>query len=327
MLSYPRTRLRRNRKSYWSRELLAEVTLTRKDLIAPVFLQEGFNSQELFPSLPGVYIYTLDKGIDHIKELYDEGITTVALFPKINSKLKDSQGAEAFNPDSLMPKAIAAIKKAIPGIGIIADLALDPYTSHGYDGLLNEKGEVDNDATLNILGKQAIVLAEAGADIIAPSDMMDGRIGFVRDLLEKATFHQVQLFSYGVKFASNLYNPFRKAIASGNNLDKRAYFIDYRNGNEALKEIELDLSEGADAIIIKPAGFYLDVIKEASKTFQHPFLAYQVSGEYALLEAGLEKGLADRKSLILESLYSFKRAGARAIITYYASQVLKWLPC
>jgi porphobilinogen synthase len=327
MLSYPRTRLRRNRYNYWSRELLAETTLTRKDLIAPIFIQEGSNLIQPIKALPGVYLFTLDKALEQIKILYDEGIVAIALFPKIADNLKDPEASQAFLSDNLICRAIIAIKKAIPGIALIADIALDPYTSHGYDGLLNTKGEVDNDLTLEALARQALVLAQAGADVLAPSDMMDGRIGFIRDLLEREAFHQVQLFSYGVKFASCLYKPFRDTIASCEKLDKRNYFVDYRNSREVLLEMELDSSEGADALIVKPGGFYLDIIKEVSQKFLLPVIAYQVSGEYALLEAGIASGIAERKALVLESLFAFKRAGARAIITYYASQAVKWLPC
>ena len=327
MLTYPRTRLRRNRQNYWSRELLAETTLTRQNLIAPIFIQEGFNLITPIKSLPGVYLFSVDQALDQIKSLYDDGIVAIALFPKIPDNLKDLEASQAFLSDNLICRAIIEIKKTLPGLAVIADIALDPYTSHGYDGLLNEKGEVDNDLTLQALARQSLILAQAGADVLAPSDMMDGRIGFIRDLLEKKSFHHLQLFSYGVKFASCLYKPFRETIASSEKLDKRNYFVDYRNSREVLLEMELDCSEGADALIVKPGGFYLDIIKEVSEKFPLPVIAYQVSGEYALLEAGIELGIADRKALVLESLFAFKRAGARAIITYYASQAVKWLPC
>lgn len=328
MYSYPRTRLRRNRKAHWARDLVAETTLTPSDLIMPLFVTEGTMIQEEIQTMPDVFRYTIDKLVDKIKILSDKGICAVMLFPHVHQNLKDPLGSEALNGDNLICRAIRMIKKAVPNIGIIADVALDPYTSHGFDGVLDDNGDVDNDKTVEILSKQALILANAGADAVAPSDMMDGRVGVIRDALEKHNHHKTQIFSYSIKYASNFYGPFRDAVGSKNNLgnrDKKTYFNDYRNSKESMLEIELDILEGADTVIIKPGLMYLDIVAQASKTFNVPILVYQVSGEYSVLRNAADQKIINEKESVLEIMYAFKRAGASSIISYYAEKIVDWI--
>lgn len=328
MATYPRMRMRRNRKARWSRELLAEIHLKPSDFIMPIFIIEGRNQIDMIGMMPHVYRYTIDKAIEKIKSVYDLGIEAVMLFPYLDKDLKTPMGDEAINNNNLISRAIKEIKKHVPNIGVIADVALDPYTSHGHDGILNINDDVDNDETVKLLIKQALILAEAGVDAVAPSDMMDGRIGLIRDAFEANGYYNTQIFAYSAKFHSSLYTPFREAIGSKNNLgakDKKSYFLDYRNNNEALVEIELDINEGADTIIIKPASMYLDIIALAHIKFPHiPISAYHVSGEYSMLTHMAERGIASEADIVLETMYSLKRAGARNIITYYADRMVHW---
>ena len=321
---YPNLRLRRNRKTDWSRRLVEESTLSPNDLILPIFLTEGKNRVQSIKTMPGVFRYSIDK----LNKIIDRAILLklpmVALFPYTNSKVKNKYGSEALNEDNLVCKAIRYIKKRYKNqIGIMCDVALDPYTSHGHDGLL-KSGYVLNDETIEILIKQSLLQAQMGCDILAPSDMMDGRIGKIRKVLDKNGYQLVQLLSYAVKYASSFYGPFRDAVGSKNLLkgDKKTYQMDYRNSIEALREVSLDIKEGADMVIVKPGLPYLDVIKMVKENFKIPVLAYQVSGEYSLIMNGINRGIIDKNSII-ESLTSFKRAGANAVITYFAEKIAK----
>lgn len=322
MVVFPRTRLRRNRKSAWSRKIFAENNLAFSDLIMPLFVIEGNNREEEISMMPGIFRYTIDRLIEKIKALQAKGIRAIMLFPYIDQKLKDSTGSEALNRNNLICRAIYQIKRSVPDIGVIADVALDPYTSHGMDGILNSTDDVDNDRTIEILQTQALLLASAGADAIAPSDMMDGRIGIIRDALEKEKYHNTQIFSYSVKYNSSFYTPFRDAVGSGSNLGTRSkatYFNDYRNSSEAIKEVELDINEGADAVIIKPGVMYLDIISKVKTAFPTiPVIGYQVSGEYTTLLQAAKHSSIDIELAVIEVLTAFKRAGATAIITYFA---------
>ena len=321
---YPNLRLRRNRKTDWSRRLVEESTLSANDLILPIFLTEGKNRVQSIKTMPGVFRYSIDK----LNKIIDRAILLklpmVALFPYTNSKVKNKYGSEALNEDNLVCKAIRYIKKRYKNqIGIMCDVALDPYTSHGHDGLL-KSGYVLNDETIEILVKQSLLQAQMGCDVLAPSDMMDGRIGKIRKVLDKNGYQLVQLLSYAVKYASSFYGPFRDAVGSKNLLkgDKKTYQMDYRNSIEALREVSLDIKEGADMVMVKPGLPYLDVIKMVKENFKIPVLAYQVSGEYSLIMNGINRGIIDKNSII-ESLTSFKRAGANAVITYFAEKVAK----
>ena len=321
---YPNLRLRRNRKTDWSRRLVEESTLSANDLILPIFLTEGKNRVQSIKTMPGVFRYSIDK----LNKIIDRAILLklpmVALFPYTNSKVKNKYGSEALNEDNLVCKAIRYIKKRYKNqIGIMCDVALDPYTSHGHDGLL-KSGYVLNDETIEILIKQSLLQAQMGCDVLAPSDMMDGRIGKIRKVLDKNGYQLVQLLSYAVKYASSFYGPFRDAVGSKNLLkgDKKTYQMDYRNSIEALREVSLDIKEGADMVMVKPGLPYLDVIKMVKENFKIPVLAYQVSGEYSLIMNGINRGIIDKNSII-ESLTSFKRAGANAVITYFAEKVAK----
>ena len=321
---YPNLRLRRNRKTDWSRRLVEESTLSANDLVLPIFLTEGKNRVQSIKTMPGVFRYSIDK----LSKIIDIAILLklpmVALFPYTNSKVKNKYGSEALNEDNLVCKAIRYIKKKYKNqIGIMCDVALDPYTSHGHDGLL-KSGYVLNDETIEILIKQSLLQAQMGCDILAPSDMMDGRIGKIRKVLDKNGYQLVQLLSYAVKYASSFYGPFRDAVGSKNLLkgDKKTYQMDYRNSIEALREVSLDIKEGADMVMVKPGMPYLDVIKMIKENFKIPVLAYQVSGEYSLIMNGINRGIIDKNSII-ESLTSFKRAGANAVITYFAEKVAK----
>jgi len=321
--SYPKTRLRRNRKTEWSRRLVQESNLSANDLIWPVFIREGKNIKEPIKTMPGVYRYSLDKLEKVIENAIKNKLPMVALFPNTPDSKKDIRGTEALNKNNLVCKALRLIKKNFTEIGLMCDVALDPYTSHGHDGVL-KKNYVDNDETIKILIKQALLQAEMGCDVIAPSDMMDGRIGEIRKHLDKNGYKLVQILSYAVKYASSFYGPFRDAVGSKKALkgDKKSYQMDYRNSKEALREVALDINEGADFVMVKPGMPYLDIIKLIKENFKIPVFAYQVSGEYNLIKNGINAG-AIGKEAIYESLISFKRAGANAIVTYFADQIAR----
>jgi porphobilinogen synthase len=326
MSFFPRTRLRRNRQAPWIRELTAQNSLAPSDLILPLFVIEGKNKEEKIPTLPGVSRLSIDLIVKKAKEARNLGIPALMLFPVTDQKLKNTAGAEATNPKNLICRAIKEIKNAVPEIGVIADVALDPYTSHGHDGILNKKGEIENDSTIEILCEQALVQAAAGCDVIAPSDMMDGRIGIIRDVLDEGNFTNTLLMSYAVKYASAFYGPFRDAVGSASNLkksDKKTYQMDFRNSTEAMREIALDVDEGADLIIVKPGMPYLDIVSQAAENFPLPVISYQVSGEYAMLKIAAAQGAFDFDQVFFESLMSFKRAGASAIISYGAIEIAK----
>ena len=323
---FPSLRLRRSRMYDWSRRLVEENNLISSDFILPIFLIEGSNKKQPIKSMPGVYRYTIDKLGIIIDRAIKNKLPTVALFPYTEKKKKNFLGTEALNEDNLVCRAIRFIKKRYKNqIGIMCDVALDPYTSHGHDGLINS-GVVLNDETVKILVDQSLLQAEMGCDILAPSDMMDGRIGKIRNALDKNGYQMTQILSYAVKYASNFYGPFRDAVGSKGFLkgNKKNYQMDFKNNNEALREVSLDIKEGADMILVKPGLPYLDIIKLVKDNFKIPVLAYQVSGEYSLLENGIKNKLFD-KNIVLESLISFKRAGANAIISYYADRIDKIL--
>ena len=319
---YPNLRLRRSRKYAWSRKLVQESSLSYSDLILPIFLIEGKNKKESIKSMPNVFRYSVDKLNIAVGKAIKKGIPMVALFPYTSKTKKDENGSEALNPDNLVCRGIKFIKKKFKNkIGIMCDVALDPYTSHGHDGLL-KKNNILNDKTLEILAKQAVLQAKMGCDVIAPSDMMDGRIGKIRSALDKNNLNDVQILSYAVKFSSSFYGPFRDAVGSKKLLkgDKKTYQMDFRNSDESLREVSLDIKEGADMVMVKPGMPYLDIIKKVKDNFKIPVFAYQVSGEYSLIMNGINKKLIDKAS-IKESLISFKRAGANSIVTYFADQV------
>ena len=319
--SYPNVRLRRNRKAEWSRRLVSESNLSTNDLIWPIFIREGKNIKESIKSMPGVYRHSLDKVEDLVEKGVNKKIPMIALFPYTPISKKNSRGSEALNRNNLICKALRLIKKNYKNIGIMCDVALDPYTDHGHDGIV-KKNYVDNDETIKILIKQSLLQAEMGCDVIAPSDMMDGRVGEIRKALDKNGFKLVQILSYAVKYASNFYGPFREAVGSKKLLrsDKKNYQMDFRNSNEALKEVALDIREGADFVMVKPGMPYLDVIRLVKDSFKIPVFAYQVSGEYSLIQNGINNKILNEDA-IYESLISFKRAGASAIITYFAEQI------
>ena len=320
--NYPKLRLRRSRKYNWSRRLVQENNLSYNDFILPIFLTEGKRKKIPIKTMPNVYRYSIDKLSSVIDKALKLGIPMVALFPNTNPKKKDNYGSEALNENNLVCKAIKFIKKNYKNeIGIMCDVALDPYTSHGHDGILKKK-EILNDETLKILTKQSILQAKMGCDVIAPSDMMDGRVSLIRNALDQNNLKDVQILSYAVKYASSFYGPFRNAVGSKNLLkgDKKTYQMDFKNNNEALREVSTDIKEGADMIIVKPGMPYLDIIREVKNNFKIPVIAYQVSGEYSLLTNAIKNKIIDNKS-IYESLISFKRAGANAIITYFADQI------
>jgi len=320
--NYPNLRLRRSRKNDWSRRLIQENSLSASDFILPIFLIDGKNTKQSIKTMPDVYRYTIDKlGIVLDKAIRNK-IPMVALFPYTNNKKKNEIGTEALNEDNLVCKAIQYIKKKYKNeIGIMCDVALDPYTSHGHDGLL-KSGYVLNDETIEVLINQSLLQAEMGCDVLAPSDMMDGRIGKIRKALDREGHEIVQILSYAVKFASSFYGPFRDAVGSKGLLksNKKSYQMDFRNSNEAIREVALDIKEGADMVMVKPGMPYLDIIKTVKDNFKIPVLAYQVSGEYSLLSNSIKKGLIDKNS-VLESLIAFKRAGASAIVSYYADRI------
>ena len=324
--SFPATRLRRNRKASWSRRLISENTLQVSDLIWPMFVIDGENTRDPVASMPGVERYSIDLAVGKAKEASELGIPVVALFPNTKRELRTDDGQEALNTDNLVCRAVRAIKAAVPDIGIMCDVALDPYTSHGHDGLM-EGGEIVNDASVDVLVKQALLQADAGCDIIAPSDMMDGRVGAIRKALEAHGHSRVQIMAYSAKYASGFYGPFRDAVGSSGTLkgDKLTYQMDPANTDEALREVALDLSEGADMVMVKPGMPYLDILARVKQTFGVPTFAYQVSGEYAMLMAAFERGWLDPAKVIPESLLAFKRAGADGILTYFAMDMAKRL--
>ena len=319
--SYPNVRLRRNRKAEWSRRLVSESNLSTNDLIWPIFIREGKNIKESIKSMPGVYRHSLDKVEGLVEKAVNKKIPMIALFPYTPISKKNSRGSEALNRNNLICKALRLIKKNYKNIGIMCDVALDPYTDHGHDGIV-KKNYVDNDETIKILIKQSILQAEMGCDVIAPSDMMDGRVGEIRKALDKNGFKLVQILSYAVKYASNFYGPFREAVGSKKLLrsDKKSYQMDFRNSKESLREVALDIREGADFVMVKPGMPYLDVIRLVKDSFKIPVFAYQVSGEYSLIQNGINNKILNEDA-IYESLISFKRAGASAIITYFAEQI------
>mgnify|MGYP001185646654 CR=1 FL=1 len=322
---FPHTRLRRVRNSAWIRRLISENNLSTDDLILPIFIREGKNKIESISSMPGVFRYTVDRLNIILKKVTELKIPMVALFPYTPNNKKDSTGSEALNENNLICKSIKLIKKKYPKIGIMCDVALDPYTDHGHDGIL-VNGKIDNDKTIEILTKQSLLQAEAGCDVIAPSDMMDGRIGVIRKALDKKKFNDVIILSYAAKYASNFYGPFRDAVGSKKTLktNKKTYQMDYKNSNEAYREIGLDINEGADIVMVKPGMPYLDIIKNIKDKFKIPIFVYQVSGEYSLIKNGIKNKLINEDS-ILESLIAFKRAGASAIVTYFAIEIAKKL--
>ncbi|MCP5362120.1 MAG: porphobilinogen synthase [Hyphomicrobiales bacterium] len=325
--TYPATRLRRNRKAAWSREMTAECHLHPSNLIWPVFVLEGQNIRQEVTKMPGVYRYSPDVLAEEVKKARDLGIPAVAIFPVVEDSKKTADGGEALKVDNLAGRTVALLKQQVPEIGVICDVALDPYTSHGQDGIV-ENGVVVNDRTVEMLCRQAGVLAEAGCDIVAPSDMMDGRVGEIRLALDDKGYQNVQIMSYAAKYASHFYGPFRDAVGSAGRLgraDKKTYQMDPANRREALREVALDIEEGADSIIIKPGMAYLDIIRDVSVTFPVPVFAYQVSGEYAMIKAAATNGWIDEMPVMLETLLAFRRAGAVGVLTYAACEVAKVL--
>ncbi|APZ30658.1 porphobilinogen synthase [Rickettsia conorii] len=323
---YPHIRLRRNRTAFWLRALISESNLSVSDLVLPLFVVEGHNERQEFKTMPGIYRLSIDQIVETAKEAAELGINVIALFPSIYQSLKSENADETYNLDNLICRTIRSIKNANIDIGIICDVALDPYTTHGHDGIVHN-GEVDNDRSVRALCNQALVLAKVGVDIVAPSDMMDGRIGAIREYLDKEGFINVGILAYAAKYASSFYGPFRDAVKSNkkNYLDKSSYQMDVRNIKEAMLEIEHDIAEGADMVMVKPGMPFLDVIREATNNFNAKIFAYQVSGEYAMLKFAAEAGAIDWERALMESLISFKRAGATGIFTYAALEVAEIL--
>ncbi len=327
-INFPKIRMRRMRYHDFSRRLMSENQLSCNDLIYPLFVIEGENKKEAIASMPGVERLSIDLLVQEAKQCFALGIPMLALFPVTPAGVKSEDAAEAYNPDGLAQRAVRAIKAACPELGVMTDVALDPFTAHGQDGLINEQGYVVNDETVAVLVKQALSHAQAGADVVAPSDMMDGRIGAIREALESAGYINTQILAYSAKYASSFYGPFRDAVGSAGNLgkgNKYSYQMDPANSDEALREVQLDLQEGADMVMVKPGMPYLDIIRRVKDEFGVPVFAYQVSGEYAMLKAASLNGWLDEKQVVLESLLSFKRAGSDAILTYYAKSVATWL--
>jgi len=325
--SFPSTRMRRNRMKDFSRRLVSENVLNINDLIWPLFVTEGTKIKEEVSSMPGVYRNSIDELVKEAEVATKLGIPAIAIFPQIDSTLKNSKGSEAINEDNLVCRSIKTIKKEFPELGIITDVALDPFTDHGHDGLLINN-EINNDETLKILAQQSLVQANAGCDIIAPSDMMDGRVGFIRSALDQEGFKNTQILSYAAKYASGFYGPFRDAVNSSGNLggaSKSTYQMDPANSEEALREVELDIAEGADMVMVKPGMPYLDIVKMIKDTFQVPTFIYQVSGEYSMIMGAINNSWLDGDKVVMESLISFKRAGANGILTYFAKQVAEKL--
>jgi len=321
-------RPRRLRKQEFNRSLVREHTLTANDLIYPLFVIEGENLKEKIDSMPGIERLSIDQLLIEAKEIVDLKIQAIALFPVISSEKKTEDAEESYNSDGLVQRAVRSVKRSFPELAVITDVALDPFTSHGQDGLIDSNGYVLNDETVEVLIKQALSHAEAGADIVAPSDMMDGRIGAIRNALEESGYKNTNILSYAAKYASSFYGPFRDAVGSSGSLgksDKKSYQMDPGNANEAIREVELDINEGADMVMIKPGLPYLDIVSNVKQTFGVPTFAYHVSGEYAMLKAASQKNWIDEKSTVLETLLCFKRAGADAILTYYAKDAAKWI--
>ena len=328
LLNFPAHRPRRMRRDDWSRRLMQENQVNVSDLIYPVFLLEGKNQSQAVSSMPGVSRVSLDLLFNVAEECVSLGIPVMALFPVIDSALKTPDGKEAFNPNGLIPTAVHELKKRFPNLGIMTDVALDPYTSHGQDGVLDEQGRILNDETSTILVQQAVAQAQAGVDIVAPSDMMDGRIGKIREALEQQNLIHTRIMAYSAKYASAFYGPFRDAVGSAKNLgkaDKRSYQMDCSNTDEALREVALDISEGADMVMVKPGMPYLDIVRRVREEFDYPTYAYQVSGEYAMLKAAAQNGWLDHDAVMMESLLAFKRAGADGILTYFALEAARLL--
>jgi len=325
---YPNLRMRRMRKNNFSRRLMRENRLSADDFIYPLFILEGENQRQAVPSMPGVERLSIDLLLKEAEQCVELGIPTIALFPVVPEEKKSDDAAEAFNPDGLAQRAARKLKKHFPELGVMTDVALDPFTSHGQDGLIDDSGYVLNDETIEILTKQALSHAEAGADMVGPSDMMDGRIGVIRNALEAAGHIHTLIIAYSAKYASSFYGPFRDAVGSAKNLsggNKFSYQMDPANSDEAMREIELDLNEGADMVMVKPGMPYLDIVRRVKDEFGAPTYAYQVSGEYAMLKAAAQNGWLDEKACVLESLLCFKRAGADGILTYYAKAAAQWL--
>src|SRR5438876_6581722 len=325
---FPSVRMRRMRRDDFSRRLMREHRLSADDLIYPVFIIDGKSRTEKVASMPGVERLTVDKLLPLAEQCVKLRIPALALFPAIEQRLKTADGREAFNRKGLVPRAVAALKKRFPELGIMTDIALDPYTSHGQDGVIDRTGYIINDVTLDVLVKQALVQAEAGVDIVAPSDMMDGRIGRIRSALEKAGHIHTKIMAYSAKYASGFYGPFREAVGSAKNLgksDKKSYQMDPANTNEALWEVGLDLAEGADMVMVKPGLPYLDIVRRVKDAFKAPTYVYQVSGEYAMLKAAFKNGWLTEKQCVMEALVAFKRAGADGILTYFALDAAGWL--
>ncbi|MGB0719403.1 MAG: porphobilinogen synthase [Bdellovibrionales bacterium] len=324
---FPSTRMRRTRQAGWIRDLVAETTLSPSDLILPLFVIDGKNERQDIAAMPGVARLSVDLIVEQAKQAADLGIPAIALFPVTPQNKKDETGTESTNPDNLICRTIQAIKTALPQIGIITDVALDPYTTHGHDGVLNESGYVENDQTLEILCKQALVQAKAGADIIAPSDMMDGRVGAIRNTFESHGFAGTMIMAYAAKYASAFYGPFREAVQSKAALkgDKKTYQMNPANSDEALREVALDIAEGADMVMIKPGLPYLDIVRRIKDSFAMPTFAYHVSGEFAMLKAAAQNGWLDYDTALLETLIGFKRAGCDGILTYGALDAAKLL--
>lgn len=326
--SFPNARMRRMRRDDFSRRLMRENVLTVNDLIYPVFVIEGENKREEIASMPGVERLTIDLLVKEAQEIAELGVPAMALFPVVGEARKSDLAEEAYNPDGLAQRAVRAIKQAVPELGVITDVALDPFTSHGQDGLMNDEGYIINDETVEVLVKQAVSHADAGADVVAPSDMMDGRIGSIRSALEKAGHTNTRILAYSAKYASSFYGPFRDAVGSAGNIgsgNKYSYQQDPANSDEALYEVALDLQEGADMVMIKPGMPYLDIVRRIKDEFKAPTYVYQVSGEYAMIKAASQNGWLDEKAVVMEALVSMKRAGADGILTYYAKTVAKWL--
>jgi porphobilinogen synthase len=327
-MTFPATRMRRMRAHDFSRRLMRETQLTSNDLIWPVFVLEGDDAVEPVKSMPGVERMTIDRLLPAAEHCLELGIPAIALFPVVSADCKSDDAREAWNPEGLSQRAVIALKERFPELGVITDVALDPFTSHGQDGLIDNTGYVVNDETVDVLVKQALSHVEAGADVVAPSDMMDGRIGAIRQALETEGFPNKQILAYSAKYASSFYGPFRDAVGSASNLaggNKYSYQMDPANSDEALREIELDLEEGADMVMVKPGMPYLDIIRRVKEDFEVPTFAYQVSGEYAMLKAASLNGWLDEEAVVLEALTCFRRAGADGILTYYAVQAAEWL--
>jgi len=325
---FPSRRLRRSRANAFSRDLVRENSISAKDLIYPVFVLEGENKKESVASMPGIERKTLDLLLEECQEIVDLGIPAIALFPVIDASKKSLEAEEAFNPDGLVQTTVKAIKAKFPQLGVITDVALDPYTSHGQDGIIDDNGYILNDITKEVLVKQALSHAVAGADVVAPSDMMDGRIGAIREALEASEFVNTMILSYAAKYASSFYGPFRDAVGSAGALgkaDKKTYQMDPANSDEALHEVALDIEEGADMVMVKPGMPYLDIVRRVKDEFKVPTFAYQVSGEYAMIKAAAANGWLDEEQIVMEAMMSFKRAGCDGVLTYFAKDICRYL--